>query len=148
VLAGYNDLATTHPELAEQAVGWDPTTVTAGNDIKRRWRCELGHEWDAQTYSRTGLNTGCPFCSGHQILAGYNDLATTHPELAEQAVGWDPTSVGRGSRKRMLWKCSLGHEYRAAVTNRTYMNSGCTICVNKQVLVGYNDLATTHPELA
>ena len=31
---GFNDLATTHPELAAQAVGWDPATITKGSSLK------------------------------------------------------------------------------------------------------------------
>ena len=148
VIVGETDLATTHPELAKEAVGWDPTTVAAGNDVKRLWRCQRNHVWKAQTYSRARLGTGCPYCSGHRAIPGETDLATTHPELAKEAVGWDPTQFGLGSAKRVTWRCQLGHEYQAVITNRTYMHSGCSICAGKQVLSGYNDLATTHPELA
>ena len=148
VIVGETDLATTHPELAKEAVGWDPTTVAAGNHVKRLWRCQRNHVWKAQTYSRARLGTGCPYCSGHRAIPGETDLATTHPELAKEAVGWDPTQFGLGSAKRMTWRCQLGHEYQAVITNRTYMHSGCSVCAGKQVLSGYNDLATTHPELA
>ena len=147
VIVGETDLATTHPDIAAQADGWDPTTVAAGNDVKRKWKCQRGHQWEAQPYSRAGLGTGCPYCSGQRVIVGETDLATTHPDIAAQADGWDPTTIGRGGgRKR--WKCSLGHSFFATVHNRTYMNSGCSICANKQVLLGYNDLATTHPDLA
>ena len=30
--------------------------------------------------------TGCPYCAGQKVLEGYNDLATTNPELLEE---WD-----------------------------------------------------------
>ena len=141
LLIGYNDLATTHPELAAQADGWDPTTVVS-------WNCKTGHSWDATVNSRTLLQTGCPICANKQVLAGYNDLATTHPELAAQAEGWDPRSVIAGNHKQFLWKCPIGHFWTATATNRTSHGSNCPICANKQVLPGYNDLATTHPELA
>ena len=147
VIVGETDLATTHPELAAEAVGWDPTTIAAGNDAKRRWRCSRNHEWEAQTYSRAGQGTGCPYCSGLHVIVGETDLATTHPELAAEADGWDPTTVGKGGGRKS-WVCPLGHSYFATVHNRTYMNSGCSICANKQVLIGYNDLTTTHPEIA
>jgi hypothetical protein len=147
VIVGETDLATTHPEIAAQAVGWDPTTVSAGNDVKRRWRCERDHQWEAQPYSRAKLGTGCPYCSGRQVIVGETDLATTHPEIAAEADGWDPRTVGKGGGRR-LWRCPLGHSYLASVHNRTYMDSGCSICANKQVLVGFNDLATTHPDIA
>ena len=146
-IPGETDLATTHPDIAAEADGWDPTTVKAGTNRKLSWSCLRGHRWLAPPSSRTGLGTGCPYCSGRRVIVGETDLATTHPDIAAQADGWDPTTIGRGGgRKR--WKCSLGHSFFATVHNRTYMNSGCSICANKQVLLGYNDLATTHPDLA
>ena len=30
---------------------------------------------------------GCPYCLGRKVLAGYNDLATTHPGIAAM---WHP----------------------------------------------------------
>lgn len=29
----------------------------------------------------------------NKVLRGFNDLATTHPEIAKEADGWDPTTV-------------------------------------------------------
>jgi hypothetical protein len=145
-LKGFNDLATVNPELAAQADGWDPTTLTAGSGKKVDWKCELGHTWIARVAKRSS-GQGCPACSGHKVLVGFNDLATTNPELAAQADGWDATTVSRGAMDRVDWKCELGHTWNTAVTNRI-TGSGCPICSNKQVLVGYNDLATTNPELA
>ena len=49
-----------------------------------------GHEWQATVNDRS-TGYGCPVCSGNTVLAGYNDLATTHPELAKQ---WHPTKNG------------------------------------------------------
>ena len=147
VLAAYNDLATTHPELALQAVGWDPTTVIAGSRKKLQWQCDKGHVYKAVLYERS-IGTGCPYCSNNKVLAGYNDLATTHPELAFQAVGWDPTTVIAGSHQSLLWRCENGHEFQTLVNTRAERSIGCHYCSNKKVLAGYNDLATTHPELA
>ncbi len=148
VLAGFNDLATTHPELAKQAVGWDPETVTAGSSRKKvKWICDLGHRWDAIVASRALIGDGCPFCSGHRVLIGFNDLVTTHPHFAKQVVGWDPKTLSAGSRKKVKWKCELGHQWDAVVNSRVHYENGCPICGNKQVLIGFNDLATTHPEL-
>jgi translation initiation factor IF-1 len=139
VSKGFNDLATTHPELAAQAVGWNPK--------KLRWRCELGHEWNADVASRALGDRGCPVCAGQTIIVGFNDLGTTHPELAAQAVGWNPETVIAGTKKRLRWRCELGHEWNAQVKSRV-RGRGCPICSGNKVLVGFNDLGTTHPELA
>jgi hypothetical protein len=148
VLVGFNDLATTHPELAAQADGWDPTTVTFSSAFKRLWKCKIGHTWICTVDGRRKGLSGCPICANQQVLPGFNDLATTHPELAAQADGWDPTTVIAGSSKTFDWKCQLAHKWKASLTNRTSRGSGCPICANQQLLPGFNDLATTHPELA
>ncbi len=146
VQAGFNDLATTHPEVAAQADGWDPSTVVAFSNKKVAWKCDVGHRWEALIGNRA-KGSGCPICSGHSVLAKFNDLLTTHPELAAQADGWDPTIVNKGSSRRFSWKCSFGHLWEASVGDRTG-GKGCPVCSNRKVVVGFNDLATTNPELA
>jgi len=68
-LVGFNDLKFLHPDIAEQADGWDPTTVTAKSGQKKSWKCLLGHNWDAVVANRTPpTNSGCPVC----VEKGYN----------------------------------------------------------------------------
>ena len=149
VYVGFNDLLTTHPEVAVEAKGWNPKMFSAGSSKKQKWCCVNGHEYFAQVHSRTGHNkTGCPFCSGQKVLMGYNDLATTHPQIAAEADGWDPTTINAGSNPKRKWKCPIGHIWTASSINRTKRHSGCPVCANKKVLAGYNDLATKNPELA
>jgi hypothetical protein len=59
---GFNDLQSKFPFIATEASGWDPTTVTAGSNQKRLWRCVVGHEWEAPVAARTSGH-GCPSCS-------------------------------------------------------------------------------------
>jgi len=146
VLVGVTDLATSHPGLAAQADGWDPTIVSQGSSKRLDWKCNLGHRWKASAGDRTG-GKGCPICANRTVLVGFNDLATTNPELAAQADGWDPTTVVAHSGKSLPWKCSLGHRWKSSPDNRSN-GRGCPICANRTVLVGFNDLATTNPELA
>ena len=141
-------LSVTHPELAKQVLNENPKLIFSGNRRKIAWRCDLGHTWEARIDIRASANTGCPVCSGHKIVIGYNDLMHTHPELASEAFGWDPTGVVAGSHKVLEWQCSRGHKYKSKVSNRAGLNRGCSICSNKKVLEGFNDLATTHPEIA
>ena len=95
----------------------------------------------------------CPICSNNKIVKS-NCLATTHPELAKE---WHPTknvnltpfNTGRGSNKKVWWKCEKGddHEWCVKPTDRTGYNTGCPYCSNKKVALS-NCLATTHPKLA
>lgn len=152
ILIGYNDLATTHPETAAQAVGWDPRTVTAGCNLKKQFRCSAGHLQEPVTvYNkvRSGPNA-CSFCSKRKILVGFNDLLTTHPEIAKQAYGWDPRKVTSGCQKKLQFRCKFGHLPRPVevyVKARLGPDS-CRVCSGKEVLIGYNDIGTTHPEIA
>ena len=84
VIAGINDLATLEPLLVKQ---WSkknkikPTEVSIGSHKKVIWRCEKGHEWEADVKSRTIYKTDCPYCSHNKVLAGFNDLATLLPDI-------------------------------------------------------------------
>ncbi len=147
VLAGYNDLVTSHPDLAAQADGWDPTTIIAGSGKKLTWVCELGHHWRADQHSRVAGN-GCPVCANRQVLSGFNDLATLFPQVALEADGWEPSLVLAGSHQKMPWVCSLGHRWLTTVLHRTSRGQGCPYCTNRRVLAGFNDLATHFPQLA
>lgn len=152
---GETDLVSTFPELVKE---WDyernnpltPYEVKAGTNKKVWWKCSKGHSWKAVISSRaTGI--GCPYCSNKATLQGYNDLATTCPELASE---WNydknnsitPQMVTKGSNKKVWWKCAQGHEWQAVISSRSNGN-GCPICSNKRVLKGYNDLSTTFPSL-
>jgi hypothetical protein len=148
LLKGFNDLATTHPEVASEAHGWDPATVIGGTHAKKMWKCKLGHIYISQVQHRR-RGVGCPFCSNTKLLAGFNDLATTHPELATQAHGWDPKTVIGGTHSKKQWQCNLGHTWETSPKKRAFgIMNNCPICANKQVLIGFNDLATTNPSLA
>jgi hypothetical protein len=149
VLPGFNDLATTEPEVAVSAYNWDPRSVTRGNSEKREWLCEQGHIYLAAPMYRTGVNkTGCPYCAHQKILSGFNDFATTNPEAAKEADGWDPTKFIGGSKMIKDWKCTKGHSYRLSIYRRNLAQIGCPYCGNRKALAGFNDLATTHPMLA
>ena len=129
VLVGFNDLATTHPELAKEAYGWDPSTVVAGTHIKKNWKCPLGHSYFSRVNNRTSSNKrNCPICSNFQVLAGFNDLATTHPEIAKEVYDWNPTTVLAGSNSKRKWICTNKHIYSASLVNRTSAKSGCPKC--------------------
>ena len=156
LVAGSNDFGTEFPVLAKQ---WDyskntlkPSEVFSGSGTQAWWRCEKDHSWSASLVNRTSNGTGCPICTKVRFLSGFNDLATTHPQIASE---WDasrnpnsPSEVTSGYPKKVWWLCELGHSYDATVTARASRETGCPFCANMKVLVGFNDLGTTHPEIA
>lgn len=79
-----------------------------------------------------------------------NDLATTHPHLAAEVSPNSPvkaTEVHAKSAKQMLWRCKKGHEWITTPAHRLTKNGDCEFCSGQKVLLGVNDLATTHPDL-
>ena len=157
---GFNDLATIYPDLAAQ---WHPKKngaltpeqVLFSSTKLIWWQCEKGHEWQAKVRDRLKdpHPSDCRFCKNREVWSGFNDLATLYPELAKE---WHPTKNGMlmaqtvlaGSRQKVWWKGSCGHEWEASLVNRTQKQTKCPYCTNKKVLKGFNDLVTTHPELA
>jgi len=53
LVPGVSDLATLYPEVAKQADGWDPATVTEGSKKKLQWRCVKGRINTCKTASAT-----------------------------------------------------------------------------------------------
>ena len=150
VLPGFNDLASRFPKLAEE---WSernyplyPNMVTAFKNKKVWWKCSLGHEWYTLISTRAG-GSQCPYCSGIKLLKGFNDLATTHPTIAEE---WSehnfplsPDQVNAKSTKNVWWKCkTCGNEWKSVISARV-KGTSCPVCAERQVLKGHNDLATT-----
>jgi hypothetical protein len=171
LIPGVNDMATTHPKLAEQFHptkngDMNPQNVMAGTAKKIWWKhtdpsCVVpgGHEWELKGSVRRFRDTGCPACGGSHLVAGLNDMATTHPELSAE---WHPTKNGdltpqdvkAGSNRKVWWKhvdplCAVpgGYEWQTQVIERS-AGSGCPFCAGQAVVSGVNDMATTHPELA
>jgi hypothetical protein len=136
--------------LIKEANGWDPKTKSAGSGKTVSWKCVSGHVWLASPQSRALHKTNCPYCSGNKVLKGFNDLATTHPIIASQAINWDPSELSFGSHKNVAWECNLGHIYKATINSRSTGkdSTGCPYCHGTKILIGFNDLETTHPEIS
>ena len=81
------------------------------------------------------------------MFSGFNDLQFLNPSLASEASGWDPSSVTLKSGLKKNWICSLGHQWEAVIRHRAN-GTGCPVCSNQKVLIGFNDLKTTDPEIA
>lgn len=149
IFPGFNDLATLNPELASEMD--DPalkaTEVSQFSNKKAMWKCVQGHRWE-DTISHRSAGRKCPVCSNKKILKGYNDLNTTHPQIAQELMDFEQSySVSAGSEKKLLWVCKLGHEWYEQIYRRATRNFGCPYCSGAKVLKGFNDLGTTNPQL-
>lgn len=157
VVPGINDLATCFPDIASE---WDyernenlkPTEIVSGSNKIVWWKCSVcGNSWKQNPNHRTHRQSGCPFCSGRVAISGINDLLTVNPQLAAE---WHPTKNNSlvpsnflpQSNVKVWWKCHLGHEWSATISDRSN-GTGCPVCSGKVILEGFNDLQTTHPQL-
>jgi len=151
-----NNLEVLNPSLAKE---WHPTKngnhspdmVTPSSGKKAWWVCNKGHEWKAAIYSRQ--KSGCPYCSNRKIDSD-NNLEVLNSSLAKE---WHPTKNGNlfpdmvalGSKKKVWWVCNKGHEWEAAICNRTTPKQprGCPYCAGKRVCSD-NNLAILNPSLS
>ena len=151
-----NSIISLNPQLASE---WNyekngdlkPENFTIGSSKKVWWKCNKGHEWQATIVKRNN-GSACPYCSGVRRLVGYNDLASVNPELAsewnyEKNGNATPENYVVSSLKKVWWKCSKGHEWKATIASRN-AGHGCPCCDGQRVIKGYNDITTLNPRLA
>lgn len=115
-----NSILSKRPEIADE---WDydrnvsinPDTISYTSGKLIHWKCKLGHTWvDDASHRYRGHN--CPYCSGHRVWPGFNDITTTHKL---DMLDWDygrntikPQEISRGTEKKVHWKCHVcGHEW-------------------------------------
>lgn len=146
-LIGFNDITTTHPERV--AMFADPEMAkrfTAASDKRAEFKCDAGHRWEATVGNVVTEGCGCPYCSSRRVLAGFNDIATTHPLRARMFVDQLlPTTLNASSGKRAEFRCLEGHLWWATVCNVIAKGGDCPYCSGHRVLAGFNDISTTHP---
>ena len=134
-----NVLRHTHPHLAVEFDdtkngGLTPDSVRASYRGKVWWRClKHGHEWESAVVNRATKGHGCPYCANRKVLAGFNDLASTHPALSEQ---WatdlnhdrSPWEVVAGTAKESWWRCGhCGHAWVSSCRKRV-ASGACPSC--------------------
>lgn len=136
----------------EKNIDIDPSKLTIGSGKKIWWKCKkCKNEWQASINNRVGKGSGCPYCSNLKVKQGFNDLATTRPDLAKE---WDyekngelkPEMITTFYSKKVWWKCkTCNNSWYISPNSRS--KSNCPYCANLKIEKGFNDLATTNPEL-
>ena len=170
-------LSETHPELAKQ---WHPTRngtltpndVVNGSSKKVWWYLpyddpttgkHFDFEWQSNVYNRARLGHGCPYLSTpvQAVWEGFNDLETTHPEIAAQ---WHPTKNGTlkpknvmaGSPQKVWWLLPyddiktgkhFNFEWECSIQGMAVRGFGCPYLSGQKVHPEFNSLAALYPEL-
>ena len=155
-----NSLARLRPDVAKE---WHPALngkktphdFTVGSHEKIWWLCfECKSNYDMTIKNRTLNKSKCSFC-GKKKANHTNSLAVLNPDLASQwhptkNGGLSPENVTHKSGKPVWWfdeRC--GHEWEKTVRENG-VDKGCPYCAtsNARLLIGFNDMWTTNPELA
>ena len=156
-IKGVNDLATVRPDLLlewdyDKNKGIDPSDLLPNSNKSFFWKCsKCGYSYKAPV-SRRNKGCGCKRCAGQILIPGINDLRTLYPEVAKE---WDyelnggvkPSDVFPQTNKDYNWIDKYGHRW-STTPNARIRGTGCPFCSGNKVLEGFNDLATTHPDIA
>jgi hypothetical protein len=109
-----------------------PSDFMSASNKYAWWLCSsCRHSWSTKISYRT-RGGGCPLCANRIVVAGKNDLATTHPYLSME---WHltknkqltPEEVTYGSGKKVWWLCPNNHEYKATILHRAH-GTECPRC--------------------
>lgn len=148
----------------EYLVEWDkkrngkvtPINVSYGTTQKYYFLCKNGHSYLQSIALKTRSGIGCPYCSCRKVIKGFNDFETWCISNKKEYLlsEWNynkngllkPDAITHGSTKKVWWKCSKGHEWKASLNNRS-RDRNCPICCNKVIVMGINDLETVIPQI-
>ncbi|HFJ9467876.1 zinc-ribbon domain-containing protein [Bacillus cereus group sp. BfR-BA-01495] len=164
---GVNDLATEYPELVKE---WDfnsngdllPSECMSGSSKKVWWLCPKCNQSYQSSLSHRTRGRECPNkqCRREKqvenikkaLIERRGSLLKHNPDLARE---WHPIknreltpdNISPASDVKVWWLGPCKHEWEATPSNRVRRNSGCPVCNNKVILIGFNDLVTTHKDL-
>lgn len=164
LLVGFNDLKTRYPQVAEE---WDydanpdnPEDYTFVSTHVAKWVCkECGNKWNSKIRDKVSAKwNGCGKCALRKRGVIKHNQALERGCISDPVLlaEWDYSKNEKGpdeytpnSNERVFWVCSkCGYGYDSTVANRTKVKSACPACSNRVVVPGYNDLKTTHPQIA
>jgi hypothetical protein len=85
------------------------------NNTKLRWRCNVGHEWDAVPGSiKSG--TWCALCGDKRAAIKRARTIESIKDIAMQNGGACLSACYQNSRSRLRFRCSHGHEWETSAS--------------------------------
>jgi hypothetical protein len=110
----------------------DPQTLRASSHEVVAWQCLVNedHIWEARVDERA-YGKQCPYHMGTKVHPS-ESFAAYFPELVKE---WHPTKnklrpdeVTRASAHEVTWVCASGHEWPAAIYQRSLRLTKCPEC--------------------
>lgn len=102
-----------------------------------------GHRWSPRA-SHLLEGQGCPICKSKHKQTSLGEFLKRLKSLENGITAVD---VYRGMRVKIRFQCKIGHTWLETPDNILH-GRGCPYCSNRKVLVGFNDLWTTRPDVA
>ncbi|HFI0166432.1 TPA: zinc-ribbon domain-containing protein [Streptococcus suis] len=103
------------------------------------WSCRnCKNRYKACINERYEKDNACPYCTGAEILRGFNDLQTLYPHLEKEWSAKNKlkcTEYLPTSNYKAIWNCNeCKNEYKANICNRIRPNFECPFCSGKIIL--------------
>ena len=98
--------------------------ISAGSGKPIWWICKNNHSWQASPKQRTVDGKTCPIC----LSLGFKFPKLLDEWNHEKNSEIDPMMIHAGSKTKVWWECSQGHEWFAGIGSRSLGNRGCPKC--------------------
>ncbi|WP_413790612.1 zinc-ribbon domain-containing protein [Bacillus thuringiensis] len=99
------------------------------NNVKLKWRCKSGHEWEA-TPSNIKAGKWCPKCAAIKNADKKRKTIRDMKQLAASKGGKCLSNIYVNMKSKLLWECANGHEWEALPSN-VYNGKWCPKCAGR-----------------
>lgn len=114
-------------KLAKKQGGVCLSTEYGNAKKKMRWRCSLGHEWDA-TANSVQQKHWCPVCARARSGGTQRLSLTDVHKLAAERGGKCFAAEYKNTSQKVLWECAVGHQWTATVGSVRGNGTWCPYC--------------------
>lgn len=87
------------------------------------WQCEEGHIWEA-VFGEVKKGSWCPECAWQKRRCSIEECN----QIAAKNFGKCLSKKCLGIKSKLLWKCEIGHIWKATLGNIKFNNSWCPDC--------------------
>lgn len=146
----------TQEEYEQQVKGKAPHIIVSGQYNGNRVPIEhycMKHNvyWDVSPFNFLQHSNGCEQCQKEVLDEYYKKIRKTNEqfiiEVEALGTGIVPIEEYHGCHKSMQFKCKYGHIWYS--TPHDILDGyGCPYCAGQKILIGFNDLWTTDPDVA
>lgn len=101
------------------------STEYRSSRTKMRWRCRLGHEWDADAGSVMAGGKWCAVCSRKARLT-IDEMRSIATERGGECLSDKYVNLDT----KLHWRCAHGHDWWATPNNVKHARSWCPLCAH------------------